>query len=355
MSFPDKALGEPEPYYQQKLDELSRSLNTDQFTMGFVTDAHFDFGTWRKNAFLSLRNLNNVLSLSEYLDVLICGGDNVDSEQASHQQKIDNMSNYLSFFYTDSGVDKFAVRGNHDQGGLVHFNSEGKVMPEKVISDAEFKKYMKTAEKMYGETRDGDSLYGYKDYSEDGIRVVFVDSLDIPETLNSDGSLKYIAQWDYGYRDKQLKWIAEEALGNCPEDYHILMVSHVPLRLRSTDEPRNKRNFDLLIDLINAFVTKKEITLHSELTDFEVESFTVDFSNRSESNFIGFIAGHDHSESVINNGNFKTIVCDNAWPESDSFIQTYKEDSFTVLQVDKENRKLNLKGFGRATNRTVDY
>ncbi len=32
------------------------------------------------------------------MQVLICGGDNVDSEQISYEQKISNMQSYLSFF-----------------------------------------------------------------------------------------------------------------------------------------------------------------------------------------------------------------------------------------------------------------
>ncbi|MBX8938491.1 metallophosphoesterase [Enterococcus gilvus] len=348
-------MGEPELFYQNKLNELKNSLNQNVFTVGFVTDSHFDFGTWRKNAFLSLRNLNNIQSLSQHLDVLICGGDNVDSEQLSHKQKLDNLINYLSFFFIKSETDKFAIRGNHDQGGLINFNGEGKVLPDKVISDEEFKVHMKAKQTEFEEVRNDDSLYGYKDYPEDKIRVIFVDSLDNPEILKNDGSLKYFAQWDYGYREKQLLWIAEEALYKCPEDYHIIMFSHIPLRNRTSDELRNKRNFNLLINVINSFVEKKVVSIESDIEDFEVAKHTIDFSKRSESNFVGFVAGHDHKESIIDNGSFNTVVCDNALPDEEAFVNSYKEDAFTILQIDTKKRIFDLKGFGRASNRTIQY
>ncbi|WP_430597046.1 metallophosphoesterase [Enterococcus sp. DIV0174] len=322
--------------------------------MGFVTDSHYDFGTWRKNAYLSLRNLNNILSLSDKMQVLICGGDNVDSEQISYEQKISNMQSYLSFFYSGKSADRFAIRGNHDQGGLISYNQNGKVFPIDIISDDLFKKQMKSEENLYGEVRDDNSLYGYKDYHQQKIRVVFVDSLDNPEILNNDGSLKYLAQWDYGYQEKQLKWIASVALGKCPDNYHVIMFSHIPLRIRQ-EELRNHRNFDLLINLINSFINRRTVTLQSNIKDFEVQEFTTDFSIREESNFVGFISGHDHTESIIQNEYFKTIVCDNAWPEDDSYLNSYKEDSFTILQIDIVNRKLILNGFGRSTIRSIDY
>lgn len=186
------------------------------------------------------------------------------------------------------------------------------------------------------------------------LRVVFVDTIDNPIILNSDGSLKYFSQWDYAYQQSQLKWIAESALKTCPDDYHVAMFGHVPLRVRANEEARAHRNFECLIDIIKAFVNKTSKNISSNIPDFNV-NFSVDFTNRSKSNFVGFFSGHDHVESLIDHGEFKTIVCDNAWPENAAKVGTVEEDSFCVIEIDTVYKKIRLLGFGRSSDRSFNY
>lgn len=57
------------------------------------------------------------------------------------------------------------------------------------------------------------------------------------------------------YARKQLKWIAEKALGTLPEDYHVMLLSHVPIMPDSvTSDPIT--NGDILKKILNAFVKK---------------------------------------------------------------------------------------------------
>lgn len=259
----------------------------------------------------------------------------------------------MKFFFSGN-TDAFALRGNHDAGSLRPYNKNGKVKLNDIILDDDFKQILKTASREYDEVRDGDSLYGYKDYPDKKIRVVIVDTIDNPVIEKADGSLKYFAQWDYGYQERQLKWIAEQALGTCPNDYHVVVFGHVPLRIRSGEEERASRNFDCLINIIKAFVNRSSQQIKSTIADFSVD-FKVDFRMRSESNFVGFFSGHDYVERLIDQNEFKTIVCDNAWPEDATKIGTVQEDSFCVIEIDTSTRNVRLLGFGRSTNRSFNY
>lgn len=353
-AFPDFAGGGVSSYFGSSLKTFKESIRTDTFNIGFVTDAHYDYGTWRKNANLSMRNLNNVLSLSDCLNAAIIGGDNVDSEKPNVQANEQNLYQYCSSFFFDSNMDKFGLRGNHEQGSLIPFNKNGKVMPGDIVSDDMLKRALRTADHCFGEVRNGDSFYGYKDYPESQIRLIFVDTNDNPTILNSDGSLKYFAQWDYGYQEEQLQWVANQALGTCPDDYHAIIFSHIPLNLTADVSRERRRNFDCMTNIVNAFINKSTASITSVLPDFEVD-FEVDFTNRENSVFVGWFGGHEHRENIDDMGAFKAVSCDCAYPRNQVDVGTPAEDAFTVIQIDTANRCVDMLGFGRATNRSFIY
>ncbi|WP_315307295.1 metallophosphoesterase [Enterococcus devriesei] len=344
----------PRLFYIDSLNQMRDQIDSTSFSIGFVTDSHFDEGTWRENASRSLRNLNNVLYLQGSLDCVVAGGDNVDSEHRDKSINLRNNQRFVDRLFNSLAIDKFITRGNHDQGSLPFWSANGKVMPAEVINRNEFKASYRTGQKLFGEVRDGDSLYCYKDYPSKKVRVVVVDSIDNPESTNSDGSLKYFDQWDYGYQQTQLKWIAEKALGTCPADYHVVMLSHVPLNKTANSGREQRRNFDCLSTIINAFVNRTSATVKSTLTDFQVD-FSVNYSTRTASNFAGFFGGHEHRENIDNMGKFNGITCDNAWPENNEIIGTVQEDSFSIIEIDTTKRQCKTLGFGRSTNRQFNY
>ncbi|MZG91122.1 hypothetical protein GUJ86_14300, partial [Enterococcus durans] len=103
--------------------------------------------------------------------------------------------------------------------------------------------------------------------------------------------------------------------------------------------------------------SKTSTTLVSALEDYTV-NLSVDFSNRHESNFIGFFAGHKHAEYFYTPdqmGGFYSTVLDCAFVRDDSKIGTVQEDAFVVVSVDTENRKVTMLGFGRESSREYNY
>lgn len=320
----------------------------------FATDHHYDDNTtWRANSIRGWGNLSNVLHARTMADCLILGGDNVDSEHLEKSTNIKYMDHMLSSLFSASGIDRFVLRGNHDAGTLQQYNNNSKkVMLDNIIGRAEFAKLFKADETLFGEIRNGDSLYFYKDYPTKKVRVVGLDSIDNPEATNSDGSLKYFDQWDYGYQQTQLKWFAEQALGTLPQEYHVVVFSHLPLNNSVSTGNEQRRNFDCLQKIITAFVNKKSDTIKSNLIDFEV-NFTVDYSSRQSSNFVGFFSGHEHRDWDVDMGSFKSITINRAWPATT--IDVWNEDAFSAIEIDTANRVVNIKGFGRVDSRSFSY
>ncbi|MCC9083170.1 hypothetical protein LOS22_08115 [Enterococcus faecium] len=282
----------------------------------------------------------------------------MDSEHKDKSINIRNLERYCERFSQGSNSNKFIVRGNHDAGTLIWdtTNEGNKVFEKDILTGAEqlaiFKKYLDQNGKVY----DTEGQYHYKDFHEKKIRLVIIDTLDNSMATNANGTLKYTDQWIHGLREQQLKWISEKALGTLPEDYHVIMATHVPIQPDGI-EPGEIKNGDLLKQLISAFVSKTSTTLVSALEDYTV-NLSVDFSNRNESNFIGFFAGHRHAEYFYTPdqmGGFYSTVLDCAFVRDDSKIGTVQEDAFVVVSVDTENRKVTMLGFGRESSREYSY
>lgn len=330
-------------------------------SIGYQTDNHYDLWYWVQRIASGIEKVNNLTYLQDSVDILLAGGDNVQSGRIGKQLNLEIMNQWLSFFFAGSKADCFALRGNHDDGSQKpsEFNTV-KPLESQVISTDEFKKYLRTDACNYGEIRDGNSLYGYKDYPQYKVRIILVDTIDIPKIVDSDGKLKYYGIGYMGFQEQQLKWIANEALGTCPDDYHVLMFGHVPIDRSQT--PENSINHECLIDIIKAFRDRTSITVTTSApadcaTDFAA-NFNVDFSSRGDSKFAGFIAGHRHIEANTKIEGFNVVVCRQSvfedWQPTE-LIDTAREDALQVIQIDTNNRKLIILGIGRSTNRSFTY
>ena len=307
------------------------------------------------------KKVNNLTYLQDSVNVLIAGGDNVQSGRVGKQLNLEIMNQWLSFFFAGDQADRFALRGNHDDGSQKPSDFNTVKPPEnQVISANEFKKYLRTDTCNYDEVRDGDSLYGYKDYPQYKVRLVLVDSIDIPNIVDSSGKLKYYGMGQMGFQERQLKWIANEALGTCPDDYHVVMFSHVPIDRSQNDA--GSINHECLISIIKAFMNRTTAnittsTVSEYSTDFSV-NFSVDFSKRLNSNFVGYVAGHSHTEKVSKIEGFNVVVCRQSvfedWQPAE-LVGTASEDAMQIIQVDTSNRELIILGYGRSTNRTFTY
>lgn len=339
-------------YNIQILDSLKANIDASLFNLGFQTDTHYDTG--RLSYPLSgnsLNHLNNLLYLSDKLDCCVLGGDNIDGWQLNKAINLKNLGKIATKFFYDGAGDKFMLNGNHDDGSIRMKDFENKISPKEIISSDEFKQNFQTKELLYGEIRDEDSLYFYKDYPGKKVRLIGVDTTDVPEIVDDEGNIIYYRQWYLCLRERQLKWLAQVALKNVPEDYVVLMISHSPLNETPIEYPdftEYHYNHNALATIIECFKQGTFANIVSTVKDFEV-NFSVDFSSQGPRQFAGWINGHTHSDTNWQNGSFKVIHCKNSVCTDETLLDTTNEDALTIVSVDTVNKKIILTGFGNAT------
>lgn len=345
--------------YRSAIENLRAGIDDNMFNFVFVTDAHY--GRWDQvytdnlENTLGIDNLNTALAMDGAVDAIISGGDNIDGWTDELDEMLYETKEYATdmLFETDNKSDKFILKGNHDDAsgrlldwyrgnrGLV-YDSAPAVIKNQQIRDA----YC-NAELLFDEKRQDDSNYFYKDYPDKKIRLIGLDSNDTPDDiLGDDGAPKYYGIGHMGFQETQLKWLAEIALKNVPEDYTTVIVAHIQAEDLSNGKDEFYYNQDCLEQIINDFMQGKSSVISSDTKDWEVDMQT-DFTSQGPRMFAGYIHGHQHKEVYNSDLGFNNIgVTCAVDPET---------TAWNVITIDTTNHKVILKGFGRATNRKFDY
>lgn len=348
-----------------KLDNLQAGVDANLFNLIFITDVHY--GKWgaapEKLNNTTIRHLNSALYLDDSVDTIISGGDNIDGWTLSLSGLLNEQLEYANKFLFGSGdhADKFIIKGNHDDGsgrflqyqqgeldylkwfnGVLGYSSAAPML----ISDDQIKSSYHTGDLLFGERRDGDSLYFYKDYPNKKVRLIGLNSNDDPETLDEVGNPKYFGIQHMGYQQKQLEWLASVALQNIPVDYTTIIVGHIPATATGEDE----NNQECVNDIINAFQNGQAIHVISKTNQDWAIDLQADFSAQGPREMAGYINGHLHAEFLTTDLGFNSISVTSSIGTDDD-----QRDGWSLISLDTINRKLSIKGFGRATDREASY
>ncbi len=168
----------------------------------------------------------------------------------------------------------------------------------------------------------------YVDKEDEKLRMIFIDSFDPKEQVR------------YGFTDYCIHWL-DATLSNMPEDLHAVIFSHVTPLVRLQAWAKDIRNRTKLIDVLNKHAEK----------------------------IMAFINGHNHCDHLfndLNNGMFPIISINCA--KCEYFLEHKPEgaavperalgdrtqESFDILQIDSENRKMYFTRFGAGSDRYVE-
>lgn len=341
---------------------ITSKMDPDNFNVGFFTDPHWQRSTrGYVNGPLSWNHIDNIGLFDASCDVLISAGDNnnsYDPPLGTLKRELVDYSN--KFFEVGNHADKFMLVGNHDDGSLRNELIGQPLTPDNIINEADFKAAYRTKYLLYDEIRDGDSLWFYKDYTDKKIRMIGLNSEDIDDTLTkSDGSIRYNRQYQFAIRQAQFDFLIN-ALLTTPADYQVLIVAHVQSDATIVvynDASEVHHNYQIMIDLIDAFILGTAIDETGTDTDFEV-TVKADFSARGKGTLIGFWNGHTHTQKFVPTGksNFMDVHCPNSVAAQDWHVVGHaSEDAFDILSVDTQARHVTIYGFGAASDREYDY
>ncbi|ANJ12793.1 metallophosphoesterase family protein [Lactiplantibacillus plantarum] len=364
-AIPDSTLQEA---YKAGIDRTKSKMKSTDFNIGFITDTHWEenynasrpYAAYGRTKYYdSLNHLSNIQQLDGLVDTFICGGDNTESGSRS-LDVIKKQSEIFALKASTVESDHFMLLGNHDQGSsrLINYGYEKDQLPfDDYIHQDDIKELWSTNDNENGELRDGDSLYFYKDYPDKKIRLIGINTNDDPEIKTDGGYEKYLPIWLEAVRQKQLDWLANTALQNVPEDYHVVVFGHAHLDPSvdgsNPNNPERHVNFDILLNLLNAFKNGQDYSGVSSIADFNV-SVNAEFSGQGPRTLVGYFCGHLHKQIVNEYAGIKNYVFDNSFFE-DTDDGTEKQDSWAVIAIDTANRKIKIYGFGRTTDQTYDY
>lgn len=362
-------------YEIQILTEVLLGIDTTKFNLGWGTDYHYDTASdynphngdytssevakmWNSG----LRKALNITSLSTKLDAIVFGGDNVDQPSTGTGGRpimLKHNQDFASTVLSSSSAPTFLLKGNHD----CNYNSNR--LPETVILDAELAPIYRQDVCLFGENRLNASNYFYKDFEDKKVRLIGLDMYDLPETVNSDGTMQFNRFNTSGLQQAQLDWLANDALLTTPNDYVVLITGHSAPD-GTMYSGRANHNHTVLKTILEAFVTGTTTTIVGTDTAVPV---TVECKFANSGHLAGFLFGHWHKdESITVNGvNYIETRCsliagdDVIGAERMAMFGEPGEDAFDIATIDTAAKTLMLKRVGAGSDdeqysiRTFDY
>jgi len=333
-------------YYEQDIKDLALKIDPNKMNIGFLTDNHYQLGTYSPNAVQHYSHLAVLSRLSKNLNAVVLGGDNINGDVPKNilNNETDLITN-LMFDTTYSKTDVFPILGNHDTG----VGQTGGLLPATTLTYDEIKKYYRVSENLFDEVRNGNSLYGYKDYSNNKVRLIFLNSFDNPETLNGDGTYKYNFLNTTGYRQDQLDWFGNVALVVPDNSWTVIIFTHAPVPGTFWDSAVTQYNSDVFVGIVKAFVNgtsySKSDTSNS---DYPVN---INVNYLQKGNIAGVVSGHIHADGIVAKDGITYVqttasLCYAGDASKGRLVDTDTEDAWDIFSIDTNQRHVNIYRFG---------
>ena len=364
--------GEPlPPYFQNSFNHVTQGIpsGNDVLNIATISDAHwqeegatiFDGYTAKSLEHYQWCALS---TLYNHADALIALGDNINGDEPTGRLNMTLMHvrAMLQTKYIRTAM--FMIRGNHDNGAG-HQNTEGKSADE-VLDDNAVKNGFGTKLNYYDEVRDGDSLYFYKDFPDKKVRIIGLDSNDIPlEKKDSNGHYAYDTN-TAGFRAQQLNWFANKALMLPDNTWQVVVFFHIPFpsAFRQWAEDNTFKNYHHAIAILNAFKNGTSVNINDTSNpDFAITGLQVDYSKQGQGTLIAVVNGHLHCDnqdtSILNGTPIIEVTTSASFVSSvvnDSKQRnTNDEDAWDIISINTKERKIHCYRFGRGSDRDFTY
>ncbi len=340
------------PYFMTALNDIRQRLTQGLFTIVYGTDHHYetdsDYAPFYNDG---LRHELNMLSLSDISDVILFGGDQCDQGIQTKDHVYKQEDDFATTALTYSNTDTFLLKGNHDSG---YHLPQQMLTPDNVLIDTDFANLYHYG--TFSETRRVPSAnYFYKDYND--VRLIGLDSYDLPMTTDNNGELLFNRFTTSGYSQDQLNWLANEALQT---DKQCIIFAHNPINgIFGSFDNSAYLGSAVLQQILEAFVAGQTGTA----TSSDSIPLNVEYSFTKAGTLIGFFNGHLHTDrlATVNNINYVSTVCSFTGLDNDeqdarrADYGTDKEDAFDVIQIDTVNRNVSLHRFGAGKDRSFTY
>ncbi len=327
-----------------RLNELSKTCDDAFF---FITDLHIP-----SNRRVSGRILAKLVAETGVKKVL-CGGDMPEAfgGQASVERTIAAYRSEWVAAVEQAGGEFYPAKGNHDFTIRDSPKAEsGWTLPQKEAHDV----LMDTkAVKANAVTNpdDPDACYYYFDSPGTGVRYIVADTTD---SIRTDRTYWAV---EYGMGERQLNWLAKNALSTLPAGWTALVMHHIPVAGIVNESSGEIKRFEPWRKILEAYQSRGKAVIGGE---------THDFSN-AQGRILCSLTGHEHAErqTFLNGLWHITEPCDAAYsdyiagsspwcfdlPKKDK--GTVFEQTFDVVHIDRRNDVLHFTRIGGGADRVV--
>lgn len=347
-------------YYRDSFDHATNDVpHSDHIVnIAYITDNHHqeDANPWSPKSY-SGKSLEHYqwfaqATLRTKPEVAIANGDNIngDSYMPSNIWTTMHVWSMLSTVYLKTAL--FLLPGNHDTG----IGQKPKLVPADAMNEGDLKNIYHTRQPLYGEVRNGDSLYFYKDLPDKKVRVIGLNSSDMPWTTDDQGNYVHNRLEEAAFSATQLQWLVTKALVLPDNSWQVVFFFHHPL---STGVFYNAQ---ALIDIIKAFKAGSSTSINrNDVADMPITGLTADFKAQGPGTVIGVFNGHVHADDQdLTTLNGTPIVITDASLSNSSSPQlarrnTVNEDCWETISINTHLRTIHCYRFGRGADREFNY
>lgn len=345
-----------------------RSIDAKQLTsIAFMTDTHY---TPCENDHIRLeRTLNTYRHIAGEvkLDGMVLGGDHIF--EASKEKRTQALQSYREHF---NGIRYFPINGNHDPGGqwdhyVIQSENSGNCFTKQELFDG-FYHHLKAQNAVFNKSDPNNQLYYYLDDPEKKIRYVFLDSSDAPQALDANGRLRYNPIGWLAFSQKQIDWIAEQALNPEEDGWTALLFAHqVADPSKAADYAmtlKKNRHTHGLVKLLDAYRAGEDldVTLYKEHPDYTLR-MKYPFSQYHRAVIAGVIMGDSHTDYVdYSETKIPYIHTASAYTAEQNDTNAPKRNDgskgeilFDIITICKENTTLYLSRVGAGHDRVIKY
>lgn len=352
LSESTTAIGEYEdgtPAYEEKLlNELKTkydSKNISGFNIGVITDAQpavMNGYTSYLHHYKSLAKAAKLIKLNMLADL----GDSINHsfDKSAGLALMKSQSDVLK----TAGLPVMRVPGNHDDNrAVVNIKKDASyyITREEWVEACD----VDWASVMDGSTA-GNKPYYYKDFDDDKIRVIAIDTHVTPFTYNESDT-----SWKFGFSGEQLKWLAEEALDLSDKadktGWGIVLLGHV------FGGGYNNVEFQ---KIVQAFIDGSSGSVSGGADIAPITgTISYDYTSQGAQELICTLDGHYHMDKESTFMNKPHITINSSLPDTaedpDRELKSDTEDTWDIVTIDRTNKKIYCTRFGSGKDREFSY
>ena len=355
-----------ETYLDSYVDEVKKHIREgkNSVNIGVITDTHFkdkdsvDFYGWNGlqhvQEFSYLDQLN-ILNLKAHL------GDWIDGSDAGLVSESELIKLERSF--KSNTVPYLSIKGNHDENDKFDEHHDLKAsFPQNEFEnimwpDMYHQKNIKYISRQHG--------VAYFDF--DDVRVISVNTSDLPYVLNNRGQKKYDAKITLAVREDQIEEIIEILARS--SNKRIVFMSHAnPINRKGSNAL--KYNGRSLHELLGAFNQREKGRMHAsngEPAEFRLSN-DFDFTGIKNARIVAYLCGHRHREDQyrINGIQYILFNCSALMGPNHSLTTKYNKNlnrqidhnnefAGYIVNIDLKRHRIQAFGYGAASRRRVYF